>query len=370
MKNLLFLALVCAGTTLCAQELRTKNLVIVTLDGLRWQELFQGADSAILFNKSFTPDTRVQSFWHPSPEVRREKLFPFFWNEIARNGQLYGNRELGNKVNCANYHWFSYPGYSEILTGFVERDVKSNDPVENPNATVLEFLHRQPGFEKRVAAFGTWDVFPYIFREDRTGIPVNAGKEPAESGKSEREDLLNELQDLLPNPHGSRYDAFTFAYAFEYMKRERPRVVFIGFDETDQHGHRGRYDDYLNSANRTDLMLMRLWNWIQTQEDYKDKTTLLITTDHGRGRNPDKGWKKHGLLFAGSGQAWFAVLGPDTPPLGEMNDKSRYYLKQLASTAAAFFGLEYSNAERVGKRIPAAIGALELSPPGELSVRE
>lgn len=360
----LFLFMCMCSIGLTAQDTGTRNLIIVTLDGLRWQEVFGGADSAILFNPEYTRNADAYTYWNSAAAVRREKLMPFFWKEIAANGQLYGNREFGNQVNCANLRWFSYPGYSEILTGFVERRVRSNDPVENPNATVLEFIHNQPGFKNKVAAFGTWDVFPYIFREERSGIPVNAGMEMAEPGRSEREDLLNELQSLLPNPHGSRYDAFTFYYAFEYLKRERPRVLFIGFDETDQHAHGGRYDDYLLSASRTDLIISRLWTWIQSQEDYKDQTTLLITTDHGRGKNPDKGWKKHGLLFGGSGQAWFAVIGPDTPASGEMKTRGKYFLKQLACTVTSFLGLDY-DVKEAGECISTAI-SLPVYSDGEL----
>ncbi len=63
-------------------------------------------------------------------------------------------------MQVTNPHWFSYPGYSEILTGFVEPSITSNDKVPNPNVTVLEWLHRQPAFKEKVAAFGSWDVFP------------------------------------------------------------------------------------------------------------------------------------------------------------------------------------------------------------------
>jgi hypothetical protein len=358
MKKIIVVIIVCLGYSVASigQSPKTKNLIIVTLDGLRWQEIFQGADSAILYNKEYTKDKSIPGqFWHTSPAARREKLLPFFWNVIGTQGQLYGNRDLGNEVNCANPHWFSYPGYSEMLTGLIDRRIRSNDKIENPNYTVLEFIGQQKGFENNVAAFATWDVFPFILREDRTGIPVNAGKELAPANLSEREDLLNEFQALLPNSHGSRYDAFTFYYAFEFLKRERPRVMFIGFDETDQHSHGGRYDDYLNAANRIDEMLSRLWTWLLSQPDYKDQTTILITTDHGRGKGSRNSWKNHGRLAFGSGQVWFAVLGPDTPALGEMKNENRYFLKQVAKTSAALLGLDYYNVEPVGETINSMI---------------
>ncbi len=345
-----------------AQELKTKNIVIITLDGFRWQEVFQGADSAILFNKEYISNKYVEDlFWNSSALKRREALLPFFWNVIGESGQLYGNRNYKNQVNCANPHWFSYPGYSELLVGFVDKRVRSNQAIENPNTTILDFINQQPGFENKVAVFSTWEVMSSIVRENTSGLLVNAGKDNMEGKITEREALLNELQVILPNPHGARYDAFTFQFAFEYLKRDRPRFLFISFDETDEHGHGGRYNAYLNSAHRTDMMIGKLWEWIQLQEDYKDQTTLIITTDHGRGNGSKNSWKNHGRLSFGSGQMWFAILGPDTPALGEIKTKEQYFQKQIAKTAAALLGLDYTNVEPVGETIESMIGTSILA---------
>jgi hypothetical protein len=349
----LFLLLVSCAQSLYSQDLQTKNLIIITLDGLRWQEVFQGADSAILFNPEYAKDKNIiNMFWDSTKNLRREKLLPFFWNVIGNEGQLYGNREYNNFVNCVNPYWFSYPGYSEMLVGFVDRKINSNDNIENHNATVLEFIHNQPGFDGKVAAFSTWEVIPSVIRESSTGIYANGGKEQADvDSLTESERLLNELQGLISNPHGQRYDAFTFYYALEYLKRESPRVVFISLDETDEHAHGGRYDQYLLSAHRTDRMINTLWNWLQSQEEYSNKTTLLITTDHGRGKGAKNSWKSHGRLSFGSSQMWFAVIGPDTPHEGEITREAQYFQRQVAKTAAAFLGFNYYNTQPVGEII-------------------
>ena len=56
-------------------------------------------------------------------------------------------------------------------------------------------MNGRPGFEGRVAAFTSWDVFPYIINEARSGVVVNSGWEPLAdpAGLSPREELLNEL---------------------------------------------------------------------------------------------------------------------------------------------------------------------------------
>jgi hypothetical protein len=327
-----------------AQHSQTKNLILVTLDGMRWQELFQGGDPVIMNHKNYVRDHEViQAFIEDSPRKRREALMPFMWSVIANEGQLYGNREYGNKVNCTNHHLISYPGYSEMLVGFRHKKVSSNRKVENPHATVFESIEKQRGFKDEVAAFATWDAFPFILRESRSDIHVNAGKEAARGNISDRERLLNQLQ----WDTGIRSDSMTFQYAMEYLKRERPRVIFIGFDETDQHAHAGRYGAYLAAAHRADQMIARLWEWVQSQPDYRDQTTLLITTDHGRGTGKNN-WRQHRLLAAGSRHIWFAVIGPDTPAFGEMKIEATTYQNQVAKTIAAFLGLPYDNKEPVG----------------------
>ena len=87
-------------TTLCASGLQTRNIVLITLDGVRGQEVFSGADEAILNNKSFVENEEAtqERFWANSPERRREKLMPFFWGTIAKEGQLYGNYRIGSTV--------------------------------------------------------------------------------------------------------------------------------------------------------------------------------------------------------------------------------------------------------------------------------
>ncbi len=349
-KRFLLLCLVISGSCVFAQERQTENVIVVTLDGFRWQEVFTGADSSLIRDKEYVHDQNVlNAFWDSSSVVRRQKLLPFFWNVIGTEGQLYGNRNVGNRVNCANPYWFSYPGYSEMMTGFVDKGIRSNDKKENPNSTVLEYIHKQPEYTGKVAVFSTWNVIPYIVRAQASGIPANAGEEHANGDTlTDSEMLLNELQPILKNHHGERYDAFTFYYAFEYLKRERPHVMFISFDETDEHGHGGRYDEYLKSAHHTDRMIGLLWNWLQSQDQYKGKTTLLVTTDHGRGLAARKGWKNHGRLIPGSSQMWFAVIGPDTPALGEMKNEGQYFQKQVAKTIAAFLGMQYENTEPVG----------------------
>lgn len=339
---------------------KTENVVLITLDGLRWQELFKGADPVLINDKNYVGDIPQlrQLFWAEDENARREKLMPFFWTTIATEGQLYGNRDHYNKVNVSNGKWFSYPGYNEILTGHADdARIKSNDKLPNPNKTVLEFLNKQKEFNDKVAAFGSWDVFPFIINEERSEIPVNAGFEAATGKKlTKKEVFLNALQTEIPYRWSSvRFDAFTHHYAMEYLRKHKPRVLYIAYGETDDFAHDGKFDSYLKSAHQTDAFIKEIWEYVQSTPRYKNKTTLIITTDHGRGNGEE--WKNHASNIQGADQIWMAFLGPDTKPLGEVKSEEQLYQNQVASTLAFLLNRVYTAEKEVGAPIIKAIKA-------------
>jgi hypothetical protein len=308
------------------------KLFIITLDGFRWQELFNGADSALLNDKEATPlnSTIKALYWDRDPIERRKKLMPFTWNVIARDGQLYGNRKFQNKVNVSNPYALSYPGYSELLTGSVDLTINSNSKTKNTNSNILELLNASPAYKGKVAAFTSWDVFPYILNEQKSSFVINSGFENVKSKEpSIAQKLLNTLQsDVITEKTATRYDELTYIASKEYIQNNKPSVVFLSFSGTDNAGHENRYDQYLEQANNADRMIGELWRMVQSMPEYAGKTTFMITTDHGRGNLPSN-WGRHGLFVPGSGQTWFALLGHNVVPSGEMKTENQVYQKSL-----------------------------------------
>jgi len=314
-------------------------LVLVTLDGLRWQELFTGADPLLLAHPVYTHRRPLmeQKYWRGDAMARREALLPFFWGTLANQGVIYGNRTLGNRANVTNKQWFSYPGYNEILTGAADESIVSNAKVLNENITILEWLNQQPGFSGRVAAFASWDVFPFIINDVRSGIPVNAGFQTADPPRDAREAWLNTLQQQTPSPWASvRLDVFTHHYALEHLKNEGPRVLYVAYGETDDFAHHGEYDQYLDAAHRTDGFLQDLWQQIQTDTRTRDKTAMVVTTDHGRGSGGQ--WTDHEIGIDGADHIWLAMIGPGVPALGEASKNEQLWQDQVAATVAQLLG--------------------------------
>lgn len=331
-----------------AGDYKTRNLVLVTADGLRWQEVFRGMDPLLMSREDAgmrdAEDLRT-ALWGDSPEERRELLLPFLWNELVPRGVILGNADRGAGVTLRNRHRFSYPGYSEILTGRPQDDViDSNDLRPNPSRTVLEILRKEWKLPKRmVALFGSWGVFQGIGASDPESVFINAGYQRIHmEDPSERLTQLSQLQfDILTPWRSVRHDHVTFEMAIEYLRAIKPRVLYIALGETDDWAHDRRYDRVLDTARYFDACLKRLWKVLQADSVYRGKTTLVVATDHGRGSTPED-WHGHGANVAGAEQVWIAAIGPDTPAHGEVQDAKGLTQSDIAPTMLELAGSDYA----------------------------
>jgi hypothetical protein len=284
--SLAALVLVAAPVTARCQEGRgaeARNLVLVTLDGVRCEEVFGPG---------------------------REARLPFLWHVMAQDGQLLGDASRGSHLRVSNSTDRSYPGYAELLTGVADPRIQNNDRVVNPNPNVLEWLDAAPDLRGRVAALGGWDLLPFIVGAERSKLRVVAGAK----------------------------DAAVQAAALEELRTRSPRVLYVMLNETDDWAHQGEDELYLDALHRADAFLARLWSLVQELPAYRGRTTLVVTTDHGRGSGGD--WTRHGSTVPGSEAIWLAALGPDTPALGVRAGVDGVQA-QVAATVAASLGRDW-----------------------------
>ena len=281
------------GAALQAQERRTENVVVVAIDGVRWQDVF-GAG--------------------------RDTLMPFLWTVVAKQGQLFGNRSVGSRMQVANRLNFSYPGYQEMLAGFVDPRIDKNEYGPNPNVTVLEWLNRQAALRGRVAAFANWIVFDQILAQRDSSFVVRAGGLHGE--------------ETLPDTEVHRL-------AMQHLAERAPRVLFVGYGDTDTWAHSSNRDRYLSALRDADRFLSELWQAAQA-DSTRARTTLIVTTDHGRGHG--RQWSSHGRRVRGASETWLAIVGPGIPALGERHNSSDVTTAQVAATIAAALGFDYKAA--------------------------
>ena len=342
---LLGLFAVAVACSTSAAERKTKNVFLITTDGLRWEEVFRGADEPMLskeYGNFGNTNAAREAWWRPTPEARRETLLPFLWGTVAKQGQLWGNRAKKSDVRVSNTRNFSYPGYNEFLTGYADLKIDSNDKVLNANTNVFEWLHRRPGFEGRVVAAVNWDVLPWILNAPRAGFPVWSGFDVPEGTKRlEVPAVLDETARRGQTIWGGVLpDTFIGSAALHAVRTVKPRAAYISYGETDDWAHEGAYERYLKSARAFDAFLAELWTTVQAMPEYRDSTAFVISTDHGRGPAP-VAWKNHGGNVTDSAYMWLAVIGPDTPALGERSDTPLITQSQIAATVAALVGEDW-----------------------------
>jgi hypothetical protein len=335
---------------------KTENVILITLDGTRHQEIFGGFDAELYrkIEKDAGQKEVFKTFNAPTAEQRREKLMPFFWQIWMRNhGSITGNRALKSEAKTTNNLLFSYPGYSEILTGEAHDDViKSNKRIQNTFPSFLQFLQKKLKLNyNQVATFASWNVFNEIATSQPDAFQINAGYEKYESNLPEIQRLSRE-QFETPTPWDSvRHDYYTFRLAMNHLKQFRPRVLYLGLGETDDWAHDKRYDLMINALHRTDNYFSELWQFLESDAQYKGKTSIIITVDHGRG-NTEKDWSDHGEDVPEARYIWMAFISPDTKMRGEWKNAETVYQNQIAATLCRFLGFDYAEQNpKAGKPI-------------------
>lgn len=294
-----------------ANELNEPKVVIITFDGVRWEEVFRGADPVLAADERYTEADMKSDLLEPAyltPQYRPAALMPFMHQVVAKQGVLIGNRDVGQCARVANDMWFSYPGYNEILTGNPDPSIIENDDKQNENVSFLEYLNHIQDFKGKVEMIGTWTLFPKIVNAQRSAVPVNA-----------------DFNDRFPT------DVMTARYGLQALDERHPRVLYIAFGDTDELAHAGDYDQYLQAIERGDDFVRQVWEKLQSDPFYRDQTTLFVSTDHGRGNDPVSAWRDHAAVryfklnptyqpeynetgVMGSGNVWFAAMGPTVQP--------------------------------------------------------
>ena len=200
------------------------RVVVIAIDGLRWQEVFEGA--------------------------KRDSLMPFLWEMGRKKGCMIGNRNRKSKMEVANGIWKSYAGYSEMLCGVTDDEhIFDNRKQYNPNRSVLELAEACSEYKDRVNAVASWDVVPYILNYRRSELPVDFRS---------RHRVSKQV----------RNDSVTLNRALKTLKEKHPKLLFVEFCETDYYGHHGKWLEYLNAAHQNDQFIRQLWECCQQDPYY------------------------------------------------------------------------------------------------------
>lgn len=315
-----------------------QNVIFITWDGVRYEEFFGGKSD-------------------PSIATESTSILEKFWDTYANQGIVLGDEDSDSSMLVSNDSTISYPAYLSMMNGIHTDYCHLNQPIgncrRNPNETFPERLLKEKNLDKsKVAVFASWDRIKDAAESIENSLTVSAG--PVEFNDPNfpgAHDTINaRMRDVISDRHyqnGERDDATTFSHAMTYLKNNRPKFMFIYLLETDGHGHGNRYKEYVSAINENDKKLSDLIETLEKMGAYGKNTSIVLTTDHGRGKG-SLGWMHHGVLFKNSKKVWAYIKGPATKGLGKLK-KTNYSHINLRPTMELMLGLEPLRRENIIK---------------------
>jgi hypothetical protein len=144
-------------------------------------------------------------------------------------------------------------------------------------------------------------------------------------------------------------DSTSSRFVHQAMDSLHPRLVLANLGDVDHYGHQDTFANYVSAIRVADSMVYEFYKHIQaippyTDTFYRDKTVLIITSDHGRHDDAHGSFKGHGNWDHGSRQVGFLALGPGIAEGRVVTDKARDQI-DIVPTVAAMLGFPAPFAE-------------------------
>ncbi len=187
-----------------------------------------------------------------------------------------------------------------------------------------------------------------VLSEGYEGVGWTIFKAGRELDQNVRQTLTRGLVEYINGPESpSSGDELTFFITREVMREFAPSLLLVNFWDMDV-AHWGSYSLYLQAITRTDRMTGMLWDEVQSNPRYKDKTTVLILPELGRDgdQNASNGFLNHRSGDASCRNLWMLALGGGIP-VGETERPVSHV--DVAATAAEL--LRFKPREMAGKAL-------------------
>ncbi len=320
------------------------RVVIITLDGVRAEDIFDGADPTL------QPGAKVAHLTKP------EALMPLTHRLVQTRGVALGADRPGcGTVRTASGMNVSLPGYLEIFTGRKTR-CRNNSCPPTDRATVLDEAADAGLYP--VASIGSWEVLSHAVSLGESNVLVAAGARrwpgarPVMGGRMEELVVAGERTEPFPGHQGYRPDVHTAAIALEYLRTQVPAVLHVGLGDADEWGHRNQYATYLDAIAKSDAFIGKVADTLDSMGDIGARTTVVVTTDHGR----NKDFQHHEAASATSARTFVIAFGARVAPQGVACSKRDVTLADVAPTVRALLGLARDMNVEAGSPIEEIVG--------------
>ena len=313
-----------------ADERAESAVVLVVLDGVRWQDVFGGADRSLVRQRGVSP------VW-----ATPRGLMPNLQRMIDSQGMAIGAPGHGGEMVTGGSQRISLPSYREIFTGRADPSCQSNDCAQPLGRTVADDVYAACG-PRDVAVISSWPNIARAASADSSRFVLTTGRKLVGLGDLLRSDpVIASLLDkgahasAFPGEGDYRPDALTERVALRYLAIARPRFLFVGLGDCDEYGHRNDYRGYLTALHGADEFLGELAVTLDAMGARGRHTTVLVTADHGRAYD----FRDHGVGHPESGRVWLVAGGADVRGRGLVSAARRHTLSDVAPTVRALLGI-------------------------------
>lgn len=238
---------------------RTENVFIIVIDGIRNTDGFESGN----------------------------RLMPFIWDSLRPRGTIYANF-FNRGITVTN------SGHSTIVSG-VRQLLLNNSGIATPirprEPTVGEYYRKAMGIPKEKVYYisGKNTIWRYP-----VSIYPGFGYE------------YSPTIELT-----SSADTATWSAARRIIDQNHPSLCYVLFAQVDAMGHTADSSKYYGSIRQVDWLIYLLWIKIQRDPIYHDRTTMIVTSDHGRHDDKHGGWQGHGDYCHGCRHIPLFAIGPD-----------------------------------------------------------
>jgi Metalloenzyme superfamily len=320
---------------------RRQSIVVVAIDGVRWQDVFEGVDPRI-----------ARAHEMPLSEiVGPDQIVPHLYALASGEGVAIGAPGHGAPIVASDAAVKSLPGYMEIFSGHPETRCRNNYCSRIRRPTLVDQLAAEPGHKKQdVAVIASWSGIGRAAAERPSRIAMSVGRDDGNNldlflYDTRAAQLLaaGRASNAWPGSGDYRPDRYTAAIALRYLRVVKPRFLFIGLGDTDEWGHKNKYRRYLAALSAADTLVGKVQNILSKLQGQGWSTALMITADHGR---DPKGINHGGVRSAA--RTWLIAGGSLIRAHGFVRAPVRRHLADIAPTLRKLMGLAPDRAPGAG----------------------
>jgi Metalloenzyme superfamily len=323
-----------------------RAVVLVVVDGVRWQEVFEGADRALAAPRGFD----VSKLTSPA------RLLPNLHHLIETRGVAFGAPRVGVPLAASGPNFVSLPGYMEIFSGRTHTSCGDNRCPATPARTVVDDVREYTAdAPEDVAVITSWGPIGRAAATEPGHVTMSTGRVRVENAASFDGDARLEAMVARGAKARSwpgadadyRPDAYTAPIALRYLETWRPRFLFLGLGDADEYAHRNDYRGYVGALRDFDATMGELAVTLDRMGDRGRHTTVIVTTDHGRARD----FRDHGGDWPESANVWLVAFGGEVGVRGIAPARAPHRLADVAPTVRVLLGLPQESAADAGRAI-------------------